>query len=171
MTSRRHVSLSLLALVALAVAACAGSAAPGWTFAPVPSPTPVPSDSAGASGSPAASAAASAAASPSASAAASAAASGGGTVVEVVAQNIKWTESAYTAPAGQAFKIELDNQDNGTPHDISIRDSVNTELFKSDTVTGPDTRTFDIPAIPAGTYKLICTIHPTLMIADLTVGG
>jgi plastocyanin len=171
MTSRHPVSLAVLALLALAVAACAGSAEPGWTFAPVPSPTPVPSASPAASGSPAGSPSASAAGSPSPSAASSAAASGGGTVVKVVALNIKWTAPFYTAPAGQPFKVELDNQDNGIPHDVSIRDAANTELYKSDIVTGPTSGTFDVPAIPAGDYKLICTIHPTLMVAELTVGG
>ncbi len=175
MTSRRSLSVVLATALALPLAACSASAEPGWTFAPVPSPTPVPSSASAApsgSPSPGASAGASAAASASPSGAASAApsASTEENVVEVEAENIKWTETSYGAPAGEPFKIELNNRDQSIPHNVSIRDETNTELFKSSPdLTGPATQTYDVPAIEAGTYKLICTVHPTVMIADLTV--
>jgi plastocyanin len=173
MTSRRSLSVALAGAIALAAAACSPSAEPGWTFAPVPSPTPVPSSaSAAPSGSASPGASAGASASPSGAASAAPSASTEETVVEVVALNVKWTETSYGAPADEAFQIELDNQDAGTPHNVSIRDETNTELFRSSPdLTGPATQTYDVPALEAGTYKLICTIHATLMISDLTVGA
>lgn len=174
MSLRRLVSAVLSAAVAVSIAACS-SAQPGWTFAPVPSTTPVPSPSAEASASAAASAEASASAPASGSPGTSGAPSAAPSAVtetatlEIVAQNIKWTESSYGAPADAPFRIVLDNQDSAVPHDVSIRDAQNEELFKSPTVTGPASQTFDVAPIPAGEYKIICTIHPTVMIADLTV--
>lgn len=171
MTSRRSLFLVLAATVGLSAAACSASAEPGWTFAPVPSPTPVPSSaSAAPSGSASPGASPGASTSPSGAASAAPSASTEENVVKVVALNVKWTETSYGAPADDAFQIELDNQDAGIPHNISIRDEANTELFKSSPdLTGPATQTYDVPAIEAGTYKLICTLHPTVMISDLTV--
>ena len=30
---------------------------------------------------------------------------------------------------------------------------------------------YDVPALAAGAYKFICSIHPALMTGELTVGG
>lgn len=174
MTYRRSLPIALTAALALGAAACSASAEPGWTYAPVPSPTPVPS----AAASPSEGASPSAAASPSPSggepsAAPSAAASAvtDETLVTVVAQGIKWTQASYGAPADEPFRLELDNQDAGIPHNVSIRDATNTELFKSaPDLTGIAKQTYDVSPIAAGTYKLICTLHPT-MTAELTVGA
>ena len=43
-------------------------------------------------------------------------------------------------------------------------------MFKGDIVTGPTTVTYDVPALPAGTYTFTCTVHPN-MTGTLTVGG
>ena len=167
---RPLAALSLLA-VALLVSACAASVAPGWTFAPpTPAPTAGPSQSAGASAeaSDAASAAPSADASSGASTAPSGGAGGSG-VVDITASGTAWTTTDLTAPANAAFKIHFDNQDAGIPHNIVIKDSSGMAMFTSDLLTGAAKADYDAPALPAGSYTFVCSVH-TSMIGNLVVG-
>ena len=82
--------------------------------------------------------------------------------VTVVAENIAWLETSITVPAGRAFTIAFDNRDRGVPHDIVIRDTSGAELFRGDVVTGPVVVVYDVPAIPAGQYPFVCSIHPNM---------
>src|SRR6266542_3251386 len=143
----------LAAFVAVMAAACVNTASPGWTFAPSPPSSAAPS------------AAGSAAASPgtSPSAASSAGASGAaGSVVNLKAQNIAFDPKSLTAPAGAAFQIAFDNQDNATMHDVVIKDAGGKEVFKGDLVTGVAQKTYNVPALQAGSYTFVCTVHPTM---------
>jgi plastocyanin len=165
-------ALSVL-VAALALAACS-SPAPGWTYAPAPSATPIPSVAPSGSGAPSASAAPSSAApssaAPSGSAGASASASGGGgTTLEVEAENIAFKESTLAAPADQGFKIDFKNQDQGTPHNVEIKDSSGASKFRGEIITGPAEATYDVPALPAGSYTFVCSVHPN-MTGTLTAG-
>lgn len=177
---RRPIAAVALLAVAMLVSACAASQAPGWTFAPpTPSPTAGPSQSAGASGAPAASesAAAASASAPAASSDASAGASApaasggaaGGNVINLTAQGIQWTTTSLKAPANTAFTIHFDNQDQGVPHNLNIKDASGQDVFKSDLVTGPAQADFQIKALPAGTYTFVCNVHPGMQ-GTLTVG-
>ena len=147
-------NLSAIALI-LVVAACT-TAKPGWTYAPAPSATPLPSVSPSGSAAPSASASASASAEPSASA------SGGGEVLEISAQNIAFDTTQEVVPADTAFQIHFVNDDASIPHDIAIRDAGGAELFKGETFPGVDERTYDVPALAAGEYSFLCTVHPTM---------
>jgi len=155
----------------------------GWrdpTFAPAPNATPVPNcwKDAFASPSAAPSAAASGAPSaapsgaPSGSPAASPAASGGatGTVLELTASGIAFDKADLTAPAGVPFQIKFTNNDAGIPHNVAIhKDSPAGEVvWQGEIFSGTDTRTYDVPALPAGTYGFSCTVHPN-MTGTLTV--
>ena len=169
-------ALVFLALVATVLVACSSSAQPVWTYAPTPPPTPAPS---GASASPAPSAAASAApsggaasAAPSGNPAGSPAASGGAaeTVLQLAAANIAYDQTDLTAPAGVPFQIAFTNNDAGIPHNVSIHQGspTGTEVFKGAIFTGVATQTYDVPALPAGTYSFVCSVHPN-MVGTLTV--
>ena len=140
--ARRLSLLALAALIGASASACVAST-PGWTYAPAPSVTPAPS----------------ATATESASAGASAA-----TGVSISAMGIAFEQATISAPAGEAFQITFDNKDAGTPHNIAIhRDDANgAEVFKGDIVTGPATKTYAVPALDAGTYAFVCTVHPTM---------
>lgn len=145
----------------------------GWVdpgYKPEPGATPYPacwvdelkqpsaSGSPGASGSPAASG------SPGASQAPS------GTVLHESALNIAFEVGDLKAPADQPFQIEFENKDAGIPHNIEIKDPSGGVAFKGEIITGPAKATYDIPALPAGSYTFICTVHPN-MTGTLTVGG
>ncbi len=162
MYSRRL--LALAAIVAVVVMACTAGAQPGWTYAPTPPPTPAPSG--------AASAAPSAAPSggPAASPAASAAAGAAGTLLQLTASGIAYDTTELTAPANAPFQIAFTNNDAGIPHNVSIHvgSPTGAEVFKGAIFTGVATQTYDVPALPAGTYSFVCSVHPN-MVGTLTV--
>ena len=143
----RHARLVLLALsTVLALSACASEPA-AWTYAPAPSKTPPPSADA--------------------SVAPSDAASGN---VKITAQGVKFVQASVDVPAASAFKIDFDNQDAGTPHDIVVhKGDLNGEVvFKGEQFNGIELRVYDVPALEAGTYGFVCSIHPTLMTGVMT---
>ena len=58
----------------------------------------------------------------------------------------------------------------GTPHNVALHlgDVNGAELFKGEVFAGVATRVYDVPALDAGSYAFVCTVHPT-MIGTLTV--
>ena len=153
----------------------------GWldpTYKPAPGATPfpacwadefnAPSGSPAASGSPSASGAPAASGSPSASGAPAASADTNAATVKVVASGIAFTTPAVTASADKPFVIDFDNEDASVPHNIQIKDSSGSVKFQGDTFSGVATKAYQVPALPAGTYPFICTVHPTMM-GTLTV--
>jgi mono/diheme cytochrome c family protein/plastocyanin len=82
--------------------------------------------------------------------------------VSLVASGIKWTTPTLTVKAGEPFVIAFDNQDASVPHNVQIKDSSGAAVYTSETFSGVATRDFQVPAVTAGTYPFICTIHPTM---------
>ena len=158
---------SLILLVALlvgpALAGCASSATAGWTFAPPPSATPTPVASAGGSEAPTASgSAAPGSAAPGSAAPGSPAASGGAADVSIMASNIAFAPTSVTAPAGRPFTIDFNNMDASVPHDIYIKDSTGADKFEGAIINGPADTTYNVPALAAGTYTFVCSIHSNM---------
>jgi plastocyanin len=160
----RSAHLALLALTSLlAVGACT-SAPAGWTYEPAPSVTPAPStdQSATPSTAPSASGEPSASGSAGASAAPSGSGSPSGAVVSIVASGIAFTTTAVTAPAGTPFTLEFDNQDAATPHNVQIKDASGAKVFETETFPGVEKRSYPVPALAAGSYPFVCTIHANM---------
>lgn len=152
-------TLRILSAVMAVVALSACTAAkPGWTYAPAPSPTPIPSVApSGSAAAPSASASAPASASASASASA-----GTGTAMEIVAEGVAFTTTAVTVTADQPFQIDFKNQDPAILHNVEIKDAGGTSLFKGEIITGVAEMVYDVPALPAGAYTFLCTVHPNM---------
>jgi mono/diheme cytochrome c family protein/plastocyanin len=94
---------------------------------------------------------------------------GGGTVtLNLAAQNIAFDQTALTAPAGVTFNILFTNNDAGTPHNVAINDASGGQQFKGEIFNGVGTRNYQVPALPAGTYMFVCSVHAT-MTGTLTV--
>jgi plastocyanin len=141
--------LTVALMSAALLAGCADTSA-GWTYAPAPSLTPPPSSAA--------------------SAGASAGASGNLNVVQISALGVKYEQTSVTAPADTPFQVSFENKDAGVPHNVSLHlgDVNGAELFKGEVFPGVATRVYDVPALDAGSYAFVCTVHPT-MIGTLTV--
>jgi len=93
-----------------------------------------------------------------------------GPPIELSALNVAYEQTTLTAPAGVPFQIAFDNKDPNIPHNVAIhRDSpTREEVFKGDIFNGPDKRVYDVPALEAGAYAFVCTVHPN-MTGTLTV--
>jgi plastocyanin len=91
--------------------------------------------------------------------------------IAITAQNVKFSVAKLSAPADKPFQILFDNKDVGTPHDVDILDSTGKKAFDGKDFPGAAQQTYDVPALAAGTYKFECSIHPAVMVGELTVGG
>src|SRR4029077_5800523 len=118
------------------------SAGPGAIASAALEATPAPGGSAGASGGPAA--------------------SGPPHAVTVAAKDIQFVDTSFSAPAGTPFGLEFDNQDAGVPHNIDIKDSAGTSVFKGEIFPGAAKKVYEVPALPAGSYTYVCDVHPTM---------
>ncbi len=78
------------------------------------------------------------------------------------AENTAFVVTALEAPAGKPFTIAFDNKDAGQPHNIAIHDASGTALFTGKIVTGPTVVVYDVPALPAGTYPFVCSVHANM---------
>ena len=95
---------------------------------------------------------------------------GASTSVALTASGIAYDTDTLEVPANTPFQIVFTNNDAGIPHNVSIhKDSpTGTEVWKGDIFNGVETRTYDVPALPAGTYGFVCSVHPN-MTGTLTV--
>jgi plastocyanin len=93
-----------------------------------------------------------------------------GTTVRVSGHDFAFDDRCLAAPATTAFQLDFDNTQ-GT-HNVSIytNNTASTTLFKGDIVTGPRTITYQVKALPAGTYFFRCDVHPTQMTGVFLVG-
>jgi plastocyanin len=83
---------------------------------------------------------------------------------------VAFDKTDLAAPAGVAFQIKFTNNDAGIPHDVAIHKDSPTGpiVWQGEIFSGTDSRTYDVPALPAGTYGFSCVVHPN-MTGTLTV--
>jgi plastocyanin len=99
-------------------------------------------------------------------------AGGAGGSYTIVAMGVKFDLAKLEVEANKTFKIIFDNQDAGIPHNVAIHEgtasAVGKELWQGAIFPGVATQTYDVPALAAGNYSFICTVHPN-MVGDLVV--
>jgi len=92
----------------------------------------------------------------------------GGAVV--VAQGIAFDRSQLDVPADKAFPLVFENRD-GAPHNVRIYDDGRGQpLFVGEVFGGPASRTYDVPALPAGMHRFRCDVH-TEMLGTVVAGS
>lgn len=148
-TVQQHLDALVMASMLPAASAAAPSGAPSSSASPVPSGSPAASGAA--AGSPAAAPAA--------------------VVVNETARDMAFTATSLTAPADTPFTIRFSNLDADIPHDIVIRDASGATVFTGDMITGPATADYRVPALAAGSYTFVCSIHAATMAGTLVVGS
>ena len=88
--------------------------------------------------------------------------------VTVVAENIAFTPTTISLPAGQGFHLTFENRDDGVPHGLSLQTRTSgvqpTDLWTSEIQIGPGRTEYDIPALSAGPYLLMCPVHPNMQV-------
>jgi plastocyanin len=95
----------------------------------------------------------------------------GGATVRLVVKDISFDKEQITLTAGAQTTVELDNQDEGLPHNFAIYqdESAETAIFQGDIVEGPNTTEFAFTAPDAGTFFFRCDVHPTQMTGTVVV--
>jgi plastocyanin/mono/diheme cytochrome c family protein len=95
----------------------------------------------------------------------------GAEIVKVTAESIAFDVHELSVTAGKSFGIDFTQKDTGVGgHNVEIRTQDGTSIFKGDVLTDPGETTYSVPALDAGTYTFICSIHPiAAMTGTLTV--
>ena len=76
----------------------------------------------------------------------------------------RFATERLSAPAGEPFRLGFVNEDDGVQHNVAIYrdDSAEESLFVGDLIQGPETVTYDVPALDAGSYHFRCDVHPQM---------
>ena len=79
--------------------------------------------------------------------------------VVVTTQGTAFVATPYTAPADTAFTLFFQNRDN-EPHNLRVWNAAGASVYAGEIIQGPAAKVESVPALPAGTYRLTCDIHP-----------
>jgi plastocyanin len=84
----------------------------------------------------------------------------GGAVI--TAQNVAFDRTQLAVPAGKAFPLLFENRE-GALHNVTIyAEGGSAPVFVGEVFSGPASRTYEVPGIPAGTYRFRCDVHPQM---------
>jgi plastocyanin len=78
------------------------------------------------------------------------------------ADSAAFTVARLQVPAGQPFELTFDNADPGVQHNVAIATPDGEPVFTGELITGPDTITYEVPALEAGEYPFTCSVHPQM---------
>lgn len=98
-----------------------------------------------------------------------------GTTLHITAKGTAFDTDCLTAPANTPFTIEFANRDSGINHNVAIytADPIQNPnaktLFKGTLVTGLAMMTYDMGALPPGTYHFHCDVHEAKMFGTFVV--
>jgi plastocyanin len=71
-------------------------------------------------------------------------------------------QAAVALPAGAAFSIAFDNSRGSAPHNVELRDANGQKVFEGEIIDGGKIVTYQVPALSAGAYSFLCTLHPDM---------
>lgn len=91
--------------------------------------------------------------------------------VAVSANNTAFNKTSLSFSAGQPISIKFANDDS-VPHNIHIfqgTSDTGTSEFAGTIANAGQTLTYNVPALPAGTYFFHCDVHPAVMTGTISV--
>ncbi len=93
-----------------------------------------------------------------------------GVLLKIVAASNRWDTSALSAPAAKIWHLELTNQERTVPHNFTVSSGPAYEerIYGTPNVKKGTFR-YDIPALPAGSYLFMCTLHANTMTGTLAI--
>jgi plastocyanin len=71
-------------------------------------------------------------------------------------------QSTATAPADESFVIHFANNENGVPHNVEVKDASGASVAKGEIITGVAEADYSVPALAAGDYPFVCSVHPNM---------
>lgn len=86
-------------------------------------------------------------------------------VPEIAASNaVSFETKLLIVPADRPFDLVFHNNQAGVPHNVDIGDSASapTTYLNGEIITGVESITYNVPAIPVGTYYFQCQVHPNM---------
>lgn len=87
----------------------------------------------------------------------------GAILLDIVALGIAFDTNCLVAPAGEAFQINFDNQDDAIPHNVSVyTEQGGDTIFQDAPFPGVKAVTYDVDPLDAGSYFFICDVHPNM---------
>jgi cytochrome c oxidase subunit 2 len=92
----------------------------------------------------------------------------GAVTLELAAKDVAFDKTTLEAPADKPFSIHFQNGDASVSHNVAIKDATGQEVFHGDIFMGVDAKTYSVPALAAGSYTFVCSVHPQ-MTGTLTV--
>jgi len=82
--------------------------------------------------------------------------------VAIVADDLAFDTQRLEVRAGAGFGLLLENRE-GAPHNVRIYDDGSADpLCVGEIFSGPATRLYHVPALPAGTHRFRCDVHPAM---------
>jgi cytochrome c oxidase subunit 2 len=96
-----------------------------------------------------------------------------GSTITLTAQHIQWDKTCIAAVAGQPIRLTVINKDVGIAHNFAIwvSSALKKRLFQTGNESGPATKTYTVPALPAGKYYFQCDVHGPAMSGTLIIGN
>ena len=81
----------------------------------------------------------------------------------ITAANLQFDRDQLAVPADAPFTLVFENRE-VAPHNVAIYtdSSASQTVFKGEVFSGPATRNYAVPALPAGRYYFRCDLHPAM---------
>jgi plastocyanin len=83
-----------------------------------------------------------------------------GPAVRIAAEELSFSVDRLDAPAGEPFRLVFENRA-AVPHNVSIHRGEDA-VFEGQVVAGPETVSYQVPALEPGRYGFVCVIHPEM---------
>ena len=81
----------------------------------------------------------------------------------VHAKDVDFIEKTFSAAADVPFELEFINEDPAIPHNVELLDAGGASVYKGEIFAGVATEVYEVPALVAGTYQYICSVHPAMI--------
>lgn len=72
-----------------------------------------------------------------------------------------FTLSRLVVPADTALQLTFENRQDGVPHNVAILQG-SASVFMGEVFPGVDMRVYEVPALAAGEYRFVCSVHPPM---------